>query len=358
MGDADKADGRSAGRRSRRDVIAGASGALGLLAAETVVRAAPARAAQGQPVIEGADNTGATGRTGVFTAGNKEWGILADPNASKQGSLGVYGFGQDVGVRGEADRSGIGGTGVYGLGAGGGSGVVGISGKDAAFGVHGVGGGGNATGVRGLGFGSGFGVLGNGGSHNGPGVVGVGAGTGSGVRGFGGANGGTGVAGFGSLENGGAGPGVLGQGSGTGPGVLGIGGSGGAAGVQGSGSGTGAGVAGRGGNGGGPGVHGSATSSAGVGVLADNPFEGTALEINGRAVFSRSGTASIAAGSSSVTVPGMALSAASLVLATLQQDRVGIYVRSAVPDPAARSFTVHLNESVTVRTTVAWFVVN
>jgi hypothetical protein len=42
----------------------------------------------------------------------------------------------------------------------------------------------------------------------------------------------------------------------------------------------------------------------------------------------------------------------------LQQDRSGVYVRSAVPNVAASSFTVHLNKAVAASTSVAWFVVN
>lgn len=60
-------------------------------------RAAPAQATQGSAVIEGQDNTGATSRTGVFTTGNTEYGILADPDTSGKGSLGVYGLGQNMG---------------------------------------------------------------------------------------------------------------------------------------------------------------------------------------------------------------------------------------------------------------------
>jgi hypothetical protein len=58
------------------------------------------------------------------------------------------------------------------------------------------------------------------------------------------------------------------------------------------------------------------------------------------------------------TVTGVALTAASLVLATLQQNLSGVYVRSAVPDIPASSFTVHLSKAVTTGAKVAWFVVN
>jgi hypothetical protein len=54
----------------------------------------------------------------------------------------------------------------------------------------------------------------------------------------------------------------------------------------------------------------------------------------------------------------VALTSASLVLATLQQDRAGVWVRSAVPNIAGSSFTVHLNKTVTASTSASWFVVN
>ena len=67
------------GGHSRRELIAGA---LGAVAATTLAGAVPARAAQGQAVIEGADNTGATARTGIFTTNNSEWAVLADTGQS------------------------------------------------------------------------------------------------------------------------------------------------------------------------------------------------------------------------------------------------------------------------------------
>jgi hypothetical protein len=100
--------------RSRQGLLAGAAAALGAVAAEVLGSAAPARAAQGSAVIEGQDNTGATSRTGVFTTGNGEYGILADPNTSGKGSLWVYGHGGNVGVYGDASGSGAGVAGAGG----------------------------------------------------------------------------------------------------------------------------------------------------------------------------------------------------------------------------------------------------
>ena len=93
-------------------------------------------------------------------------------------------------------------------------------------------------------------------------------------------------------------------------------------------------------------------------MLAENTAGGTALKATGPAVFSRSGVLKVPAGKSSVTRTGVALSAASLVLATLQQDQAGVWVRSAVPNVAGSSFTVNLSKAVSASTKVAWFVVN
>jgi hypothetical protein len=287
-------------------VIAGVAGALGVVAAETLAGATPAQAAQGSPVLEGRDNTGATSRTGVFTTGNTEFGILADPNTSGKGSLGVYGHGGDAGV--------------FGAGSGFGIGVFGAGGASGGVGMEGQGGGGSGSGVVGAGSGGGSGMVATGGASNGFGVVANGGGAGTGVV----ANGGTG-----------GGSGLVGTGGGSdGIGVSGIG------------------------RGPGDGVHGRATGAAGVGVRAENTAGGAALQATGPAVFSRSGLLTVAAGSSSATRTGVALTAASLVLATLQQDRAGVWVRSAVPNVAGNSFTIHLSKAAAASTTVAWFVVN
>jgi hypothetical protein len=78
----------------------------------------------------------------------------------------------------------------------------------------------------------------------------------------------------------------------------------------------------------------------------------------GTTTFSRSGLLTVAAGKSSGTVTGVALTAASLVLATLQQNLSGVYVRSAVPNVAGSSFTINLSKAPSASAKVAWFVVN
>ncbi len=71
--------------------------------------------------------------------------MLADARNSGPGSLGVYGFGQDTGVLGQAAL----GIGVVGPGADGGhSGVLGTGGNPGEVGVHGVGGMDSGPGVQ------------------------------------------------------------------------------------------------------------------------------------------------------------------------------------------------------------------
>jgi hypothetical protein len=106
----------------------------------------------------------------------------------------------------------------------------------------------------------------------------------------------------------------------------------------------------------GAGVHGTATDPTGIGVLADGP---TALKVNGPAVFSRSGKVTIALGSSTAKVQPINLKSSSLVLATIQGNVAGVYVRGVtIVTGASGSFTVHLNKSAPSAITVGWFVVN
>jgi hypothetical protein len=352
-------------RKSRRGVLAGAAGALAAVAVETTARVTPAQAANGDPVVQGADNGPTTSRTMVFTASNEQFASLCDFGSHGKGSVGVFGHGFNAGLYGESDGIGVqgasffsvgvsgagggaNGTGVSGLGSGTGTGVSGAGGP-FGIGVFGVGGAqGNGqndagAGVKGTGGGAGAGVSGVGGPDKGIGVHGTGGGQfATGVQGDGGASG-IGVAG-----NGGAGNGNVG--------VLGAGNVDNGIGVWGTGQGTGAGVLGTCING--PAVHGKADSATAIGMLAENTAGGVAFQASGTARFSRSGVLVVRAGNPAVTKTGVALTAGSLVLAALQENRAGVFIQSAVPDVAASSFTIHLNKPVTADTKVAWFIVN
>jgi hypothetical protein len=121
---------------------------------------------------------------------------------------------------------------------------------------------------------------------------------------------------------------------------------------------------------GGTAVYGTSTDGLGVvgqtfdgtGVTAIGQF-GTALDVQGVSKFSRSGIKAIAGTTlspkSSVKVTGVALTASSLVLATIQTNNApGVFIQSAVPNVANSWITITLNQAVTVSVKVAWFVVN
>ncbi|HEV8698655.1 MAG TPA: hypothetical protein VGQ89_13245 [Candidatus Limnocylindrales bacterium] len=81
-----------------------------------------------------------------------------------------------------------------------------------------------------------------------------------------------------------------------------------------------------------------------------------ALDVHGKAKFSRSGRATIAAGQSTKKITLTGVTWSSLVFAVLRSNRSGRYVRAVVPTTG--SFTIYLNTSVTSSTYVVWFVVN
>jgi hypothetical protein len=81
-----------------------------------------------------------------------------------------------------------------------------------------------------------------------------------------------------------------------------------------------------------------------------------ALDVRGKALFSRSGRATIGAGRSSIKINRTGVTWSSLVFAVLRSNRSGRYVRAVVPTTG--SFTIYLNTAVTSSTYVVWFVVN
>jgi hypothetical protein len=106
------------------------------------------------------------------------------------------------------------------------------------------------------------------------------------------------------------------------------------------------------------GVHGFSGSGTGVAALSNS---GTALSVDGKATFSRSGESVIDAGRASKGVPMSGLKAATLVTATIQGDRIrGLYVASVQVKPNLNRFTIHLSKAVPAgkKATVGWFVVN
>jgi hypothetical protein len=82
--------------------------------------------------------------------------------------------------------------------------------------------------------------------------------------------------------------------------------------------------------------------------------QGYALRVEGAVAFSRSGRATVRAGTDRVTVSAADVRPGTSILATLQQYRPGISVAAAVPDPAANTVLLVLTKRVTNDTVVAW----
>jgi hypothetical protein len=98
----------------------------------------------------------------------------------------------------------------------------------------------------------------------------------------------------------------------------------------------------------------------GTGVYADSP-SGYALQVNGKATFSRSGVVSVAGTSTApknsvrVTLP---VTSRSMMIATLQKFVSGVFVVAAVPNVTGGYFTIYLNKSVTTTVgPIAWQVI-
>jgi len=168
-----------------------------------------------------------------------------------------------------------------------------------------------------------------------------------------------------STLNGAVAAGVYGVGFGTGDngvfgtgkanGVFGDTGNNSASGVYGQNDGTGFGVAGRANSG--TGILGD--SANGVGVLA-NSQNATALQVTGKAQFSRSGVATVAGTSAapqkSVRV-SLPITGKSMMTALLQKFVAGVYVVAAVPNVTGGFFTIYLNKAVTTSVgPIAWIV--
>ncbi len=155
-------DGR--GKRSRREILAGAAGALGVIAAQTVGRATPAQAGVDGDVVLGVDDQSTSGITGVTTTDFS--GLHGE--STYDGGTGVFGEGT-YGLFGQGGTYGVygGGGGTYGVYGNGGTGVYGQS--AFANGVFGQTSANTASGVYGQNDGTGVGVAGR--SDNGTGVL-------------------------------------------------------------------------------------------------------------------------------------------------------------------------------------------
>jgi len=290
--------------RSRRRLLAGAAGALGLLAGETIGRPTPAHAGTDGDVVLGATNT--TGSlTTIDTSGSGSTTLslfAAGGNSLQAQNGGPFPSVSAINTAVSGGSSGLFGGSSSGEGVYAQSGFSnGTSPGKTRNGVHGVTDSTTDAAVWGEAVSGGFGVAGSTKSH--------------GVQGA---------------------AGVWGDNLATGPGVLGV-------------------------SQGGPGVIG--VTSGGTGVLAENISGdgGHALRVIGAASFSRSGHATITAphATATVIVPGGLVTSA-LVFALLQTSAPGLFVSAAVPSHSKGTVTIHLNKAPARRhpVKVAWFVVN
>jgi hypothetical protein len=109
----------------------------------------------------------------------------------------------------------------------------------------------------------------------------------------------------------------------------------------------------------GNGVHGHSFATDGVGVRA-SAEAGLALVVDGKSTFSRSGRATIPAGTDHIDVdlkPKGGLAGTPLCFANLQVRRAGIHVEAVRPNvPSFGKLRIYLNQPVSTSTTVAWIV--
>jgi hypothetical protein len=99
------------------------------------------------------------------------------------------------------------------------------------------------------------------------------------------------------------------------------------------------------------------TAPAGVGVYARaGSTSQTALQVVGKVKLNRSGRASVSARHSTRTVTMSGVTTSSYVVATLQTNVSGLYVRAVVP--ASGSFKIYLSKSASKKVWVGFVVIN
>ncbi len=293
--------------RSRRSVIAAALGGAGALIAASLGRAAPVAAADGDGLLLGKGTTTTDNVASSVTVVNSSADGVGAVSATGTGLIGRST------TPGAADVDGHG------------TGIIGTAGDaaDVSLGT-------NQTGIYGFSndTNAAAGVWGD--TILGTGVVGTGA---------------WGVYGAGDI-------GLVGDAEGAGTGVYGFAGDQAILAPPASTA-----VAGVAGVNGGVGVRGHVSSGTGVGVLASSAsVSQTALQVSGKIKLSRSGRASVGSTSSSRKVTMAGVTTSSYVVATMQTNVSGLYVRAVVPTTG--SFTIYLSKAPGKTAVVAYVVVN
>jgi hypothetical protein len=298
-----------------------------LVAAAALVIGAPgAEATQGQAVLAGAQNTAAyetmmVNTTQVSQQDCANANSFLDAGVMACGYWGVDALGVSLGVHGES------------------AGGVGVSGDGKYVGVEGVATDGTGVGVTGISS-AGTGMTAQSGASNGVGIKATSL-SGSTAKavwgvsdaGYGGYFTATGSVGYGLSAIGGK-YGVRADGP------VGTYSTGTTTGVEGSTS-------------SGSGVYGHATSGIGVNAYANG---GVALQVQGRAKFSRSGTVIVGAGTASKAVSLSGTTGNSMILAIAQQN-ANVFVKATVP--GSNTFTIYLTGNApSGGLKVAYFVLN
>lgn len=107
---------------------------------------------------------------------------------------------------------------------------------------------------------------------------------------------------------------------------------------------------------GGWGVAGYSQVAGGIGVFADSLAPAIALRVNGKAHFSRSGKVLVGKTKKSVSVSLAGVTSSSMILATIQANKLGLYIRGAVP--SANKFTIYLSKAPGTTVRIAWMVLD
>ena len=347
--------------RSRRALLAGLAGAAGALATGAIHRLPVVRAADGGNALLGTANTstivtsfentdasesslkgyhGADGNGVEAAVGGAGHGLHA--TAAATGGRAIFASSLDkAGITGYSTSTSP--THVAGSEN---SGVIGVAGDASTLATRDL----DENGVYGFCDTSTFGSGVFGESVQGVGVFGLGQTgiVGTGEFGLFGPVGATGIGGYGSASAVGApsvfgGAGLIGQSDAktgvlgfTGPTAPALAGYCGVYGVAQAGGTVGRGVYGYAPTG--VGLQGQTASGTGVKALATTT--GTALSVQGKAAFSRSGKITLAAGHSSVVKGSIPLTSSSFVLATLQTNVAGLSIQSVVtnrPEAPSRS---------------------
>ena len=102
------------------------------------------------------------------------------------------------------------------------------------------------------------------------------------------------------------------------------------------------------------GVYGDGDIS-GIGVYGHSKT-GTALYVNGKAHFSKSGKITVAKGKTAITKTVAGVTSASIVIAVLQTKVAGTWITSAIA--ASGKFTVNFNKALPAKASVGWIVLD